>query len=141
MRGTEIETGRPAMRSRMACSGCGTEVGPGEPYPFRCPTAGSNGDVDHVLVRVLATGAVSFPEDRTDAEANPFLRYRGLFRSNHLAAHFGLADAEYRGIVDLLDESVALVDGHGVRVTPLVREHDRPDGPQYPPDRDVWVKN
>jgi len=141
MRGTEIETGRPAMRSRMACSGCGTEVGPGEPYPFRCPTAGSNGDVDHVLVRVLATGAVSFPEDRTDAEANPFLRYRGLFRSNHLAAHFGLADAEYRGIVDLLDESVALVDGYGFRVTPLVREDDLSERLGFSPDGGVWVKN
>ena len=129
------------MRSRMVCSGCGTEVGPDEPYPFRCPKAGVDPEVDHVLVRVLDPGAVSFPEDRADAEANPFLRYRGLFRSNHLAAHFGLADAEYRGIVNLLDDSVSLVEGYGFRVTPFVREDDLSDRLGFSATGGVWVKN
>jgi threonine synthase len=128
------------MRSAMVCSGCGSEVGPEEPYPFRCPKTGADLDVDHVLVRVLDTSAVAFP-DAGDAEPNPFVRYRELFRSRHLAEHSGLDDAAFSEIVDLLDQSVARVDGYGFRVTPFVREGDLSNRLGFSPAGGVWVKN
>src|SRR3954447_4429894 len=109
----------------MVCSGCGEVVGPDEPYPFRCPNAGRDPDVDHVLVRVLGPGAVEFPGGTED---NPYVRYRELFRAHHLAERAGLGDDAFVEIVERLDGAVAEVDdGHGFRVTPFVREGDLSD--------------
>ncbi len=130
------------MRSRMVCSGCGTEVGPDEPYPFRCPKAGADADVDHVLVRVLDTSAVTFPSAGSqEASENPYVRYRELFRSHHLAQRFGLDDSGFVEIVKLLDESVARIDGDGFRVTPFAREDDLSERLGFSPSGGVWVKN
>jgi threonine synthase len=126
------------MRSRMVCSDCGTEVGPEEPYPFRCPKYGADPDVDHVLVRTLDASAVAFPDG---AEPNPYLRYRALFRSHHVAEHFGTGDAEYEEIVNQLDDSVARVDGVGFRMTPFVREDDLSDRLGFSATGGVWVKD
>jgi threonine synthase len=129
------------MRSRMVCSGCGTEVGPDEPYPFRCPRAAADPDVDHVLVRVLDPSAVTFPAAASEeASDNPYVRYRELFRSHHLAERFGLGDSGFVEIVKLLDESVARVDGHGFRVTPFARD-DLSERLGFSPSGGVWVKN
>ena len=38
--------------STICCAGCGYVAGPADPYPFRCPRAGTD-DADHVLTRVL----------------------------------------------------------------------------------------
>lgn len=130
------------MRSRMVCSGCGTEVGPVEPYPFRCPKAGADADVDHVLFRVLDTSAVTFPAAGSqEASENPYVRYRELFRSHHLAERFGLDDSGFGEIVKLLDESVARIDGDGFRVTPFAREDDLSERLGFSPSGGVWVKN
>src|SRR6266542_3914128 len=130
------------MRSRMVCSGCGTEVGPDEPYPFRCPKAGADADVDHVLVRVLDMSAVTFPSAGSqEASENPYVRYRELFRSHHLAQRFGLDDSGFVEIVKLLDESVARIDGDGFRVTPFAREDDLSERLGFSPSGGVWVKN
>ena len=50
-------------RSTLVCAGCGASPAPTEPYPFRCPNAGT-GDVDHVLRRRLnlAAGLIHEPE-------------------------------------------------------------------------------
>ena len=48
--------------SRLVCAGCGSSPDVLDPYPFRCPRLGE-GDVDHVLVKVLAPAGLSFPVD------------------------------------------------------------------------------
>ncbi len=98
------------LQSSLVCSGCGASPRPEDPYPFRCPRAGE-GDVDHVLVRVLDSTLVTWPRE---TEPNPFLGYRALLHSYHLARAGGLGDEEYRRLVDQLDDSVAEVDGHGL---------------------------
>jgi threonine synthase len=100
----------------LVCGGCGSVALPEEPYPFRCPNASEGDDTDHVLVRTLDPSAVRFPEG---AEANPFVRYRELFRSYHLARSRGMRDAEYVDLVEELDKKVADVDGHGFVETPF----------------------
>ncbi len=127
--------------SRMVCSGCGAAVGYDEPYPFRCPNADARPDVDHVLVRELDAAAVAFPDGADDAVPASFVRYRGLFRSRHLAEHGGLDDAAYVRLVEEVDDAVARVDGHGFRVTPFVREGDLSDRLGFSPAGGVWVKN
>ena len=106
--------------STICCAGCGYVADPAEPYPFRCPRTGTD-DTDHVLTRVL--GAAGDPRACFPAgpDVNPFLRYRALMHSYHVAVARGLPDAGYRDLVASLDASVAAVDGHGFRVTPFAR--------------------
>jgi threonine synthase len=111
----------PRPPSGLACSGCGAEADDRDPYPFRCPNAGRDDDVDHVLVRVLDLDRVRWP---AGGEANPFVRYRELFRSHHVAMAGGMTDAEYVDLVEALDKEVAAVAGHGFGVTPFERHGD-----------------
>ena len=67
--------------STICCAGCGFVPGPADPYPFRCARAGTD-DADHVLTRVLNLTTARFPDGD---EANPFLRYRALMHSYHVA--------------------------------------------------------
>jgi threonine synthase len=99
----------------MVCGGCGTVVDAAEPYPFRCPRAGDDGD--HVLRRELDLNRLEFPLG--DPEPNPFVRWRRLFHSYHLATAHGMADEAYVELVRDLDAQVAKVDGHGFVVTPF----------------------
>jgi len=105
-----------APGSTICCAGCGYVAGRDDPFPFRCPRAGTD-DTDHVLTRVLDPG-VAFP---AGSEPNPFLRYRTLMHSCHVARARGMSDAAYRDLVASLDASVAGVDGHGFRATPFSR--------------------
>ena len=84
-----------------------------------CPNAAVGDDVDHVLYRRLDPAAVRYP--RGD-EPNPYVRYRTLFLAYHAARALGWSDGQYVDLVELLDEAVALVDGHGFRVTPFARD-------------------
>ena len=120
------------MSGRLVCSGCGASPSPEDPYPFRCPNAGS-GDVDHVLVRLLPS-EVEWP---TAPDANPFIAYRTLLSSYHR----GLSDAEYRAIVSSLDAAVAAVDGRGFRTTPFVRAGELSTRLGFAADGGVWVKD
>jgi len=54
---------------------------------------------------------------RWGQEDNPFLAWRSLLFSHHLALAQGLSDADYQEIVQELDERVAGVEGHGFRRT------------------------
>ena len=91
------------LASSIVCGGCGSIVDAAEPYPFRCPRSGDGGD--HVLRRVLDVGRLSFSLD--DAEPNPFVRWRGLFHSYHLACAHGMSDRAYVEMVRGLDSEVA----------------------------------
>jgi threonine synthase len=125
-----------ASPSAVRCAGCGW-VAPTEAYPFRCANADGD-DVDHVLVRVLDTAALRFPDG---TEPDPFARYRSLMHAYHLAMHGGLDDEEYLRLIAALDRSVAAVDGQGFRVTPLHRSAVLSDRLGFSPTGGVWVKD
>jgi threonine synthase len=125
------------MASTIRCSGCGYVTEPDEPYPFRCPRAGGD-DTDHVLTRVLGPTATPFPRS---GEANPFLRYRNLMHSYHVAQAHGISDADYTALVTALDTSVATVDGNGFRATPVLRSGELSDALGFAASGGVWVKD
>ena len=140
------------LASTISCAGCGYVADPADPYPFRCPRAGTD-DADHVLTRVLNLTNARFPEGD---EANPFLRYGALMHSCHVAtarapgdqtyrdpayrdpAH---RDTAYRHLVASLDAAVAAVDGHGFRATPFFRSRELSDALGFDRDGGVWVKD
>ena len=123
--------------STIRCAGCGYAADPDDPYPFRCPRAGTD-DTDHVMTRVLRLPGTHFPRGGED---NPFLRYRALMHSHHVATARGISDARYRGLVASLDDSVAAVDGHGFAVTPFSRSRELSEALGLSPSGGVWVKD
>jgi threonine synthase len=125
--------------SRLVCSGCGATPAPKEPYPFRCPNAGRDDDTDHVLRRLLDVSALDFPG--ADTEPNPFVRYRRLLHSYHLAASGGIGDGEYCALVRRLDDRVAAVDGHGFAATPFRRSAELSRALGLSEQGGVWVKD
>jgi threonine dehydratase len=126
------------MPSSLACSGCGWAPSDDDPFPFRCEHAGSGDDVDHVIVRTLDPSKLSWP---TGQEENPFVRYRTLFRSHHVATSRGMTDPEYVELVERLDKQVAAVDGTGFVVTPFGRQDGLSDRLGCAADGGVWVKD
>jgi threonine synthase len=68
---------------------------------------------------VLDHRRLQFPRGE---EPNPFVRFRTLLHSYHLARAGGLSDADYVGLVERLDQAVAEVDGRGFTVTPFARQ-------------------
>jgi threonine synthase len=126
-----------APASIICCSGCGYTAEEADPYPFRCPRAGTD-EGDHVLTRVLDPPPPRFP---ADPDPNPFLRYRTLMHSYHVATARGLPDAGYRDLVTSLDAAIAEVDGHGFRATPFSRSRELSDALGFCADGGVWVKD
>lgn len=123
--------------SAIRCTGCGYVTGLDDPYPFRCPRAGTD-DTDHVMARVLSLAGTCFP---CGGEANPFLRYRTLMHSYHVAMAHGISDAGYCGLVASLDSSVAAIDGHGFQITPFFRSRELSESLGFSGTGGVWVKN
>ena len=113
-----------SLPSRLVCSGCGYEVAPTAPAPFRCPGAETAGDTDHVLRRALSPAPLGSAEELREVFAtavdNPFLQYRKLFHSHAVGGAHGLDDLSYSVLVEGLDEAVSRVGGQGFRRTPLV---------------------
>ena len=141
--------------STICCAGCGHVADPADPYPFRCPRAGTD-DTDHVLTRVLDPAALRFPAGPAaprfpadpaarrfpaDPDPNPFLRYRMLMHSYHIATANGLPDAGYRDLVGSLDAAVAAVDGQGFRATPFGRSPELSEALGFSAAGGVWVKD
>jgi threonine synthase len=110
--------------SNIRCSGCGYVAEPDDPYPFRCPRAGTD-DTDHVMTRVLSLTGTYFPGGGED---NPFLRYRALMHC-------------YCDLVASLDASVAAIDGHGFRITPFFRSRELSQSLGFSGAGEVWIKN
>jgi len=123
--------------SSLICAGCGARAPDDDPFPFRCPNADGD-DVDHVLARVLDPTRLSWPKGD---ETNPFVRYRELLRSYHLARERGVSDAEYVALVERLDKEVAAVDGHGFEETPFGRSPSLSEHLGFGPNGGVWVKD
>ena len=132
------------LASTIRCSGCDYVADPGDPFPFRCPRAGTD-QADHVLTRVLDLAVARFPaapSAPSDAGANPFLRYRALLHSHHVAMARDISDAAYCDLVASLDASVAQVDGgRGFRATPFFRSGELSDALGFSPAGGVWVKD
>ena len=72
---------------------------------------------------------------------NPFLEFRTLFHSYHLASAHGMSDADYVRIVEDLNEAVALVDGHGFVITPFARHSGLSARIGSTAAGGVWIKN
>ncbi len=70
------------------------------------------------MTAVLEVAGLRFP---ADGPVNPFVRFRTLSHSYHLARTHGLTDADYITMVEELDRAVAQVDGHGFAATPFFR--------------------
>ena len=126
-----------APASVICCTGCGYVADPADPYPFRCPRAGTD-DADHVLTRELSLAGAHFP---AGPGPNPFLRYRTLMHSYHVATAHGLTDAGYRDLVTSLDTAVAAVEGHGFRATTFARSPELSEALAFAADGGVWVKD
>jgi threonine synthase len=124
----------------MVCAGCGAVLAGDDPHPFRCPNAARGDDVDHVVARVLDAVGRSWTE-LIDDDANPFVRYRRLFHSWHLAVRSGMADEDYVDLVRTLDKEVAGVDGTGFEVTPLERADVLSARLAFEAGGGVWVKD
>jgi threonine synthase len=129
-----------APTSSMVCAGCGTVLPVDDPYPFRCPRAGSGDDVDHVVTRILDARGLRWSE-LVDDDPNPFVRYRRLFHSWHLADRRGMSDDAYVDLVRELDKEVAGVDGTGFEVTPLGLAEELSARMGLTQDGEVWVKD
>jgi threonine synthase len=138
---------------RLACAACGWTPGPLEvdPYPFRCPNAGTD-DGDHVVSSLTADAKPLDSKDLNctrcnyargdDARApNPFIRFRTSLYSWHVARSRGLSDADYMAIVERVDAAVARVAGCGFRVTPFSRGDRLSERLGFESTGGVWVKD
>ena len=112
------EAAPPAVETGLVCEGCGALAPAHRPFTPGCPNRHPGDDIDHVMVRGIDLARLDPP---SDADPNPFVRYRALFHAYHVARAAGWADARYVDLVRELDEAVAEVDGRGFRVTPLLR--------------------
>jgi len=39
---------------KLLCAGCGAEISLADPFPFRCPNARDDDDIDHVVTAAVA---------------------------------------------------------------------------------------
>jgi threonine synthase len=131
---------RPA--AALVCAGCGHRIPDEAPLAFACPAARPDDDVDHVLVSELdpATEAAGASGDDPPSP-NPYVRWRARFHAYHRARALGWSDADYVGLVECLDSAVAVVDGHGFRVTPFARSDALSDALGFTAAGGVWVKD
>ena len=102
----------------LRCAACGSEPADSEPWPFRCPRAGSGDDRDHVLARRLDPARVSLP---SPDDPNPFVRFRELLHSCQRARAAGMDDTSFVALARELDNAVGRVDGRGFETTPFFR--------------------
>ena len=123
--------------STIRCSGCGYVADQDDPYPFRCPWAGTD-DTDHVLSRVLGPGGTRFPSGpkRTRSCAIAL-----SCTPISVAMAHGMSDAGYRDLVASLDASVAAVCGHGFAATPFFRSRELSGALGFSAAGGVWVKD
>jgi len=125
------------MAVAMRCAGCGRAASFDEPYPFRCPRAGTD-DTDHIMTAVIDPLRVRFPRDD---DPNPFVRYGRLLYVNAFARGHGLSDGDYAALARELDLEVARVDGRGFRVTPFGRSEALSTAAGFSGSGGVWVKD
>ena len=131
--------GDAALPTALVCAGCGHRVPDEAPLAFACPAARPGDDVDHLLVRVTVAAHEALAEDA--GAPNPYVRWRTRFHAYNRARATGWSDAEYVRLVERLDTAVALVDGHGFRITPFTRSSPLSDALGFSAAGGVWVKD
>lgn len=98
----------------FVCHGCAATLDSARDLPFACPNAGrDDDDTDHVLVAADCGGAI------TEAQADPFLRYRAMLSPYRLGLLAGLSDDAWTEIVGTLEERLIAVDKRAFRMTPM----------------------
>lgn len=90
------------------------------------------------MTAALDGAGLEFP---AGGEVSPFIRYRALSHSYHLALAHGLTDADYIALVERLDRAVAQVDGRGFVATPFFRSASLSERLGFARDGGVWVKD
>ncbi len=132
-----------ALPTALVCAGCGFRVPDDASLAFACPAGAPGDDVDHILVRVLDPAAAVAADALGDdpASLNPYARWRTRFHAWHRALALGWNDAEYVGLVGRLDTAIAMVDGHGFRITPFARSGALSDALGFSAAGGVWVKD
>ena len=132
------------LASTLVCHGCGHSVPPDEPYPFRCPQADLDDDIDHVLRRTLDSSALESADELSRPFSSdlrsPFLRYGRLLHSYQTARHMGLDDTSFAKLVTRLDAAVAETDGLGFRVTPFAPADKLAQALDLEPGS-LWIKD
>ncbi len=103
------------FESRLVCAGCGRAVAADSPLPFRCVAFDTQDDIDHVIAQAGPPPGAKWP---TASDSNPFLRFRSLLYSWHVARERGLTEADYVRIVRTLDSAITDIDGKGFSTTP-----------------------
>ena len=126
------------LATRLVCAGCGTRPPESAVTPFRCDRAHPGDAIDHVITRRILPFTVRFP---TSDDPDPFVRYRTLQHTYHVAMAGGMSDAEYVGLVRGLEDQVAFVDGHAFRVTPFAEHPELARALSLPPAATVWIKD
>jgi threonine synthase len=121
--------------SALVCQGCGQEIAPDSPSPFRCPNAGDGGE--HVVGRVLDL-PVRFP---LEGHPNPFVRYRALTHAHALALSRQMSDDAFVAMVLELDRAINEVWGRGFVTTPFGRSAALSDALDLEEPGGVWVKD
>jgi hypothetical protein len=110
-------TGKRETSPLFVCHGCGAVVDAARAFPFACPNARADDDIDHVLV-----APTDVPDLGAGDEDDPFLRYRRWLAPYRLARAARLSDAAWADLVGALDEALKAVDGRGFRRTPFARQ-------------------
>jgi len=152
-------------RLHLVCTACGWTPEPPDvdPYPFRCPNAGTD-DGDHMVQPVVSTPGPSAQQAPLRADTNPFIRYRRSLYSWHVTQaalpRAGLKprstiteqddisgkydshpDRDYCSIVERIDSAVERIAGTGFRVTPLFRADGLSQALGFGATGGVWVKD
>jgi threonine dehydratase len=126
------------LAASVVCAGCGAEAPDVAALPVRCSRATPGDDVDHVMTRRLNLDGLRLV---ASDDPNPFVRYRQLFRAWHVARAIGWTDQRYVGLVRRIDDAVAVVDGHGFRVTPTTRADALSTELGFDANGGLWIKD
>jgi threonine dehydratase len=119
---------------------------------LRCPGAGDDRDVDHVLEPVRppakepcqggqSPGSVGAPTSDEDADPSPFVRYRQLLAAWHLTQQLGWSNDRYADLVHSLERQIAAIDGHSFLRTPFGRADAISDRLAFSTRGGVWIKD
>jgi threonine synthase len=127
-------------RSSLSCAGCGASPDLSAPFPFRCPNTGQ-GDIDHVLRRILDLSVRPFPVPSAAGEREPFVNYRHFLHSYWRARAGGISDEDFVALARRLDDAIASVDGRGFQATPFSRSAELSDTLGFADDAGVFVKD
>ena len=108
-----------------------------EALPFKCPAASEEDHADHVLAPVSGDIEPFVPGQET----NPFVRFRALLSAHQICMEEGGSDQSFIDMAERLNERIAIVDGAGFGVTPLLALDEPTCLDMGLENTELWVKN